>query len=64
MIQDDSIFRVDETSDLPIWVQLRNRMAYLIRTGRFKGGDPLPSIRSLSAAAATNYGTATRAYRD
>ena len=64
MIQDDSIFRVDETSDLPIWVQLRNRMAYLIRTGRFKGGDPLPSIRSLSAAAEINYGTVTRAYRD
>ncbi|MEG2629154.1 MAG: GntR family transcriptional regulator, partial [Raoultibacter sp.] len=26
-------FEVDETSDLPLWVQLRNRLIYLINTG-------------------------------
>lgn len=62
--QNDCIFHVDETSDLPIWVQLRNRVAYLIRTGQLKGGEPLPSIRSLAADAGINYGTVTKAYRD
>ncbi|CVH77941.1 GntR family transcriptional regulator [Rubneribacter badeniensis] len=62
---DDAIvFRVDETSDLPIWAQLRNRIAYLIRTGRFKAGDQLPSVRSLAAEARINYNTVAKAYRD
>lgn len=58
------IFKVDDGSDLPIWIQLRNRMTYLIRTGKLNPGDQIPSIRSLSAEAQINYGTVTRAYRD
>lgn len=60
----DDLFRVDETSDLPIWAQLRNRFAYLIRTGTFKAGEQLPSVRSLAADARINYNTVTKAYRD
>ena len=58
------VFRVDETSDLPIWAQLRNRVAYLIRTGFFQPGEQLPSVRSLAADAKINYNTVTKAYRD
>lgn len=58
------IFAVDELSDLPIWVQLRNRIAYLIRTGNFAAGEQLPSVRSMAAAAKINYNTVTKAYRD
>ncbi len=58
------IFTVDESSDLPIWVQLRNRISYLIRTGYFEPGEQVPSVRSLSAAAGINYSTVTRAYKD
>lgn len=58
------VFQVDETSNLPIWVQLRNRLAYLIRKGDFKSGEQLPSVRSLAADANINYNTVTRAYRD
>ena len=58
------VFRVDETSDLPIWVQLRNRLAYLIRKGDLAPGEQLPSVRSLAADANINYNTVTRAYRD
>mgnify|MGYP000018255420 CR=1 FL=1 len=61
---DNIVFRVEETSDLPIWAQLRNRVAYLIRTGVFKAGDQLPSVRSLAADAKINYNTVTKAYRD
>lgn len=61
---DTIIFRVDDTSDLPIWAQLRNRIAYLIRTGFFKAGEQLPSVRSLAADARINYNTVTKAYRD
>jgi GntR family transcriptional regulator len=58
------IFSVDDTSDLPIWVQLRNRIAYLIRTGYFEPGEQLPSVRSLSTGARINYNTVTKAYKD
>lgn len=61
---DTILFRVDETSDLPIWAQLRNRMAYLIRTGELRAGEQLPSVRSLAADAKINYNTVTKAYRD
>lgn len=59
-----NIFTVDETSDLPIWVQLRNRIAHLIRSGEFAPGDQLPSVRSVAASAKINYNTVTKAYRD
>ena len=61
---DNPLFRVDEASDLPIWAQLRNRFAYLIRTGFFKPGEQLPSVRSIAAEAKINYNTVTKAYRD
>lgn len=61
---DEPIFVIDESSDLPLWVQLRNRLAHLIRTGYFKAGEQLPSLRSLSADAKINYNTVTKAYRD
>jgi GntR family transcriptional regulator len=60
----ETIFSVDDTSDLPIWVQLRNRIAYLIRTGCFEPGEQLPSVRSLSTSAKINYNTVTKAYKD
>lgn len=63
-VGDEPIFVIDESSDLPLWVQLRNRLAHLIRTGYFKAGEQLPSLRSLSADAKINYNTVTKAYRD
>lgn len=61
---DAELFMVDETSDLPIWAQLRNRFTFLIRTGALKEGEQLPSVRSLAATAHINYNTVARAYRD
>ena len=58
------IFEVDDSSDLPIWVQLRNRMAYLIRTGFFAEGEQLPSVRTIAAEARINYNTVTKAYHE
>ena len=59
----EKIYEVDESSDLPIWAQLRNRVSYLIRTGYFKPGEQLPSVRSVAASAKINYNTVTKAYR-
>lgn len=59
-----TLFTVDEASDLPIWVQLRNRIEFLIRTGKFAPGEQLPSVRTISATAQINFSTVTKAFRD
>lgn len=64
MDSNNDIFQIDEASDLPIWIQLRNRMAYLIKTGHFKPNEQLPSVRSVAADAGINYNTVAKAYRD
>ena len=56
------VFEYDESSDLPLWAQLRNRIAYLITTGHFKPGDQLPTVRALASEIAINYNTVNKAY--
>ena len=55
-------FEPDKTSDVPLWVQLRQRLVYLISTGYFKPGDQLPTVRALAADISINYNTVNNAY--
>ena len=55
-------FDMDESSDIPIWVQLRNRLAYLIDSGALKPGEKLPTVRFLASELAINYNTVNKAY--
>ncbi|HJF66541.1 GntR family transcriptional regulator [Slackia equolifaciens] len=55
-------FEVDQTSDVPPWVQLAQRIAYLINTGYFKPGDRLPTVRALAADISLNFNTVNKAY--
>ena len=41
-----ALFEIDESSGLPVWVQVRNRFVYLIKTGHYRPGDQLPSVRT------------------
>ncbi|NBI32473.1 GntR family transcriptional regulator [Enterorhabdus sp. P55] len=56
------LFEVDKKSDLPPWLQLRNRLAYLIATGYFKPGEKLPTVRGLAAEISINFNTVNKAY--
>ncbi|MEG2556893.1 MAG: GntR family transcriptional regulator, partial [Raoultibacter sp.] len=56
------VFEVDEASDLPLWVQLRNRLIYLINSGCYKPGDQLPTVRGLASDISINYNTVNKAY--
>lgn len=38
-----ALFEIDESSGLPVWVQLRNRFVYLIKTGHYQPGDSCPA---------------------
>lgn len=55
-------FEFDEASDLPMWVQLRNRIAYLIASGSYKPGEKLPTVRKYAADLRIAYNTVSKAY--
>lgn len=55
-------FELNEQSDLPLWVQLRDRMAYLINSGFYKPGDKLPTVRKCAADLHIAYNTVSKAY--
>ena len=55
-------FEVDTTTDVPLWVQLRQRLIHLINSGYFKPGDQLPTVRGLASEISINYNTVNKAY--
>jgi GntR family transcriptional regulator len=55
-------FEADESSDTPLWMQLRRRLVYLIETGYFSPGDKLPTVRGLASDININYNTVNKAY--
>jgi len=55
---------IDNDSGMPIWMQLRNRLIYLITSGHFKCGDKLPTVRNLAVELGINFNTVGRVYRD
>lgn len=57
-------FAIDHSSGLPVWIQVKNRLAYLIGTGAFAAGDRLPTVRSLAIDLDISYNTVNRAYMD
>lgn len=60
----EPLIEIDHDSDIPIWVQLRNRIAYLVNAGHFQPGDRLPTVRELAAEASVNYNTVNKAYQN
>jgi len=58
------VIRVDATSFVPIYEQIKKEILRLVATGRLKVGDPLPSIRDLAAEIIVNPNTVARAYRE
>jgi GntR family transcriptional regulator len=53
---------VDDKSSIPIWLQLKNRIIYLITSGFYLPGDQLPTVRGLAAQIEVNYNTVSKVY--
>lgn len=60
---DASLFELDETSSIPLWLQLKNRFIYLITSGYYKPDDKLPTVRGLAADIEVNYNTISKVYK-
>lgn len=56
--------KIDKDSGIPIWLQLRNRLIYLITSGYYKVGDKISTVRELSVDIGVNYNTVGKVYRD
>lgn len=57
-------FEIDYNSGLPTWIQVKNRVAYLIGSGAFAAGEKLPTVRALAVDLDISYNTVNRAYMD
>lgn len=56
--------QVSDTSGVPVWVQIRNHMIFLIRSGQLRPGDTLPTVRDLAVKLGVNYNTIHKVYQD
>jgi GntR family transcriptional regulator len=56
--------RVDTSSFIPIYEQIKKDIARRVATGQLKVHDPLPSIRDLATEIIVNPNTVARAYRE
>lgn len=57
------LFKLDEASSIPLWLQLKKRFVYLIASGYYAPGDQLPTVRGLAANIQINYNTVSKVYR-
>lgn len=66
MSPDNPIDRIyiDAESGIPLWLQLRNRLVFLIASGRYAPGDKLPTVRELAVELGVNYNTVSKVYQD
>ncbi len=56
-------FKIDEKSGVPVWVQLRNRLLFLITSGYYSCGSPLPTVHNMAIKLKINYNTVGKVYQ-
>jgi GntR family transcriptional regulator len=56
-------FAIDEKSGIPVWVQLRNRLLFLITSGHYRVGDQLPTVHKMAVLLKINYNTVNKVYQ-
>jgi GntR family transcriptional regulator len=57
-------FRLNQSSGVPLYLQLMDQVRHAIDTGALKPGDQLPGIRKLAEDLVMNPNTVVRAYRE
>ena len=56
--------RIDDTTPVPAFEQLRAQIALAVATGRLRPGDRLPTVRTLADQMSVAPNTIARAYRE
>lgn len=55
---------VNESSGMPVWVQIRDQIYFQIKSGQVHAGDVLPTVRELAVRIGVNYNTVHKVYQD
>ncbi len=58
------IFRLNQSSGIPLYLQLMEQVKHGIETGALREGEQLPTIRKLAEDLVMNPNTVVRAYRE
>jgi GntR family transcriptional regulator len=58
------IFRLNQSSGIPLYLQLMEQVKHAVETGALREGDQLPTIRKLAEDLVMNPNTVARAYRE
>ena len=56
--------QLDDNGTVPLWLQLRNRLVYLISSGQIAIGTKLPTVRELAVDLQIHYNTVSKVYQD
>ena len=57
------IIKINEYSDVPIYLQIRNQIVMGISSGELEAGEQLPTVRALSTEIGINTMTVSKAYQ-
>ncbi len=57
------VIRIDELSDVPIYMQIRNQIVMGISGGELAAGEQLPTVRALAMEIGINTMTVSKAYQ-
>lgn len=58
------ILRLNQSSGVPLYLQLIEQVKHAVETGALQSGDQLPTIRKLAEDLVMNPNTVARAYRE
>jgi len=58
------LFRLSQSSGIPLYLQLMEQVKHAIETGALRAGEQLPAIRKLAEDLVMNPNTVVRAYRE
>ena len=61
--EEGMIIRINEYSDVPIYLQIRNQIVMGISSGELAAGEQLPTVRALSMEIGINTMTVSKAYQ-
>ncbi|MCR4669757.1 MAG: GntR family transcriptional regulator [Saccharofermentans sp.] len=57
------VIKIDEYSDVPIYMQIRNQIVMGISSGELKAGEQLPTVRALALEIGINSMTVSKTYQ-
>lgn len=58
------LLRLNQSSGIPLYLQLMEQVKHAVETGALRSGDQLPAIRKMAEDLVMNPNTVARAYRE